>query len=364
MTQFIELKDSRQWSLSQVTTAQGKKVIKVPIAFEWKGSHPEYGDVNISSEKIEQMLSNWKAAAAGYEPSLKIGHKLPGSDRFGDEASEGWPESLYVEGDTLYGEFLPTNDQLYTDVEKQVYRYASAEIIPNAIDKTTGKEIGCVLTGVALTNEPFLPMRERTVEVIEKFSDTTPACVFTFTLDTPETTMTDLNNQTVEVSTEGAHNHALPAESQPTESAQAFAQPATVAKADFDALAQKYAMVTEQFSSMAAEQAQLKSQLDSLLQKDQEQALAQKFAKLDSLNLPAERKQVFAELIKAGDLSETAEKNLFAQYEAESVKYGHIFKATQGEAEAAPAPKAPQVFAEILERNQKIVEQRQATQRF
>jgi len=361
MTQFIELKDSRQWSLSQVMTAQGKKVIKVPIAFEWKGSHPEYGEVNISPEKIDQMLSNWKTAAAGYEPSLKIGHKLPGSDRFGDEASEGWPESLYVEGDTLYGEFLPTNDQLYTDVEKRVYRYASAEIIPNAIDKTTGKEIGCVLTGVALTNEPFLPMRERTVEVIEKFSDTTPACVFTFTLDTPETTMTDLNNQTVEA--------PLEAETQPTESTQAFAQPTapvvdTVAKSDFDALAQKYAMVTEQFSSMAAEQAQLKSQLDSLLQKDQEQAFAQKSAKLNSLNLPAERKEVFAELIKAGDLSETAEKNLFAQYEAESVKYGHIFKATQGETEAAPAPKAPQVFAEILERNQKILEQRQATQRF
>lgn len=355
MTQAIELKDNRQWSLSEVVNADGVELIKVPIAYVWQGKHPEYGDVDFSQNKINEILHNWENLTAGYEPSLKIGHAMPGRERFGDDSSEGWPDRIYQEGDTLYGEYRPTDPELINKVKAKKWRYASAEVLPNAVDKTTGKSIGAVLTGVALTNEPFLPMGHREVEVIEKFSEadpSSPSLLFSFEINKQETTMT-IENQSIETEQVTA----------PVEQPQAFAAapaPAepVVSKEQYDELRRKYSEVTEQFSGLAAEHSDLKSKLDNLLIKETERDLQQKFAKLNQLNLPAERKQLFAELIQSGDLSADAEKKLFAQYEDESAKYGKLFTVAQGESEAPKEHKAPQVFAEIMERNASAVKQR------
>lgn len=141
---------------------------------------------------------------------------------------------------------------------------------------------------------------------------------------------------------------------------QSFAEPAveSVSKTQYDELLRKYSEVTEQFSALAAEHSSVQSKLDKLLAKDAERELQHKFSKLDSLNLPAERKQVFAELIKNGDLSPEAEAKLFAQYEEESVKYGKLFTSAQGKAEPTDAHKPPQVFAEIIDRNNTAIKQR------
>jgi hypothetical protein len=348
MTQAIELKDERLWSLSEVVNASGEQLIKVPIAYVWKGQHPEYGEVDFSQNKIDEILHNWENLTAGYEPSLKIGHAKPHRDRFGDDSSEGWPDRLYQEGDTLYGEYRPTDPELIGKVKAKKYRYASAEVLPNAVDKTTGKPVGAVLTGVALTNEPFLPMRHREVEVIEKFSEadpSNPSLLFSFEINKQESIMTT-ENQPIET----------PAIEQP----QSFAALAieSVSKEQYDELRRKYSEVTEQFSGLAAEHSTLKGQLETLLAKETERDLQQKFAKLNQLNLPAERKQLFAELIQSGDLSADAEKKLFAQYEDESAKYGKLFTTPQGDSEAQPEHKAPQVFAEIIDRNAKATKQR------
>lgn len=348
MAQAIGLKDDRVWDLSEVVTQNGQQLIKVPIAFVWTGQHPEYGEVDFSQDKINQILHNWENLTAGYEPSLKIGHARPGRDRFGDDSSEGWPERIYQEGDTLYGEYRPTDSNLIEEIKAKKWRYASAEVLPNAIDKSTGEPVGALLTGVALTNEPYLPMRHREVEVIEKFSEadpTDPCFLFSFEINRQEITMTTENLDGTNMAPE-----------QPVVAA--TAAPDYVSKTDYDELHRKYAQVTEQFSGLAAEHSSLKEQLDKLLAKDAERELQQKFSKLNQLNLPAERKQVFAELIRNGDLSAEAESKLFAQYEDESVKYGKLFTTVQGEAEAEQAHKPPQVFAEIIERNAKAVKQR------
>lgn len=349
MTQAIELHDDRNWSLSEVVNASGEQLIKVPIAYVWEGKHPEYGEVNFSQTKIDEILHNWENLTAGYEPSLKIGHAKSTKDRFGDDSSEGWPDRIYQEGDTLYGEYRPTDPDLIDKVKAKKYRYASAEVLPNAVDKTTGKPVGAVLTGVALTNEPFLPMRHREVEVIEKFSEvdpSSPSLLFSFEINKQEIIMTAENE-----------TQATPVVETP-QAPQTFAQPESVSKEEYDELRRKYAEVTEQFSGLAAEHSDLKSKLDTLLAKDSERELQQKFAKLNQLNLPAERKQVFAELIQNGDLSAEAEAKLFAQYEDESIKYGKLFATPQGLNEAQPEHKPPQVFAEIIDRNANATKQR------
>lgn len=370
MTQAIELKDDRLWSLSEVATPLGEKLIKVPIAYVWKGKHPEYGEVDFSQSKIDEILHNWENLTAGYEPSLKIGHKKANaSDRFGDESSEGWPDRIYQEGDTLYGEYRPTDPVLVEQVKAKKWRYASAEVLPNAVDKTTGKPVGAVLTGVALTNEPFLPMRHREVEVIEKFSEadpSNPSLLFSFEINKQEIPMTT-DNQSIENSQVVDQQPAASATAEvpvPTGVPQSFSEPPveSVSKEQYDELLRKYSEVTEQFSGLAAEHSSLQSKLDKLLAKDAERELEQKFAKLNQLNLPAERKQVFAELIQSGDLSAEAEAKLFAQYEDESAKYGKLFSTAQGASEPPAEHKPPQVFAEIIDRNATAVKQRLSLQ--
>jgi hypothetical protein len=343
---FIKLDSEKQWQLSTVTK-KGRELIKVPIAFIWKGNHPEYGEVNINQSKIDSMLSNYKQAVAGYDPSLKIGHATGQGDRFGDEPSSGWPESLYQEGDTLYGEFAPTDEKLLDDIKSKKFRYASAEILDNAIDKTTGEEVGSTLVGVALTNQPYLPMRHREVEVIEKFGDCSdkPVLLFSFNLST-----TELDPMTIEETKEPVVAQEVKQESQDS------------------VWAQKYSQLVEQFSALTAESQELKTLLSSAQQQiadlanfNKAKEVEEKIGKLNKLNLPAERKELFAEWIKEGILTAEAEAKLFSQCEAESQKFGELFKEPQGVSEEDAGKtkvEMPKYFSEVIERNKKIAEAR------
>lgn len=338
---YVKLDSPTEWQLSTVTKGS-RELIKVPIAFIWKGQHPDYGEVDINQTKINSILSNYKHAAAGYDPSLKIGHASGTGDRFGDEPSYGWPEALYQEGDTLYGEFAPTDLTLLEDVKSKKFRYASAEILDEAIDKTTGESIGTALIGVALTNQPYLPMKHREVEVIEKFGDCAdkPVLLFSFNLSTMDL---------------------------PTATNEEIKEPVADPTVDTSLLEKKYAELINQFSSLVAESQQLKTllseaqtKIEQLVEVNKTKEVEDKLNKLNKLNLPAERKELFAEWIKDGTLSQEAEAKLFSQCEAESKKFGEIYTKSQGVSEETSTQKVemPQYFAEVIKRNKEIAEAR------
>lgn len=355
---FLISDPSSEWSLSDRLDSEGRHLLKIPIAFTGEWDHPVYGKVKITNDDLQTLTSNWSDVRAGYEPPLFKGHPLK-SDVLEGEASEGWPEKVYVEGDILYGEYSPTDSKLIEDVQSKRYRYASAEIIPNAVDKTTGEEIGPLLVGVALTNRPFLPMKDKCVEVITKFSDSpgkeTPY-IFSFdlqpnyqepTMATTTDTVTAPVNETPSVVAPAAADVAVD----------------TVPKQQYEELQHKFSEVAEQFSGLVAEHSSLKQQLSDLLSREQERTVNQKLEKLNRLDLPAERKALFSEWIREGILSEAAEEKLFADCQAEAQKFGHIFRQAQGDTEENATTQAeqvpmPQLFGEIIARNQEIISAR------
>lgn len=370
METFINLQNNdRQWSLSETVSQDGRSLIKVPIAFvgEWK--HPQYGQVKFSEDDLTTMETNWKQARGGYDPPLFLGHPM-NNDVLEGDPSEGWPENIYREGDTLYGEYMPTSEELIEDVRKKRFRYASAEVIHDAVDKSTGEKIGPLLVGLALTNRPFLPMKERTLEIVTKFSDSSGdqlPCIFSFDLrNNQEATMT---TATVNQEVAGTSPQPTGAENSTPSSQQVFSQPKQtsaaedfVSKTDYQTLQNKYSELAEQFSSLAAEHSATKTVLSDLLEREKSKAVEEKLSKLEKLNLPKERKDLFSDMIKNGELSETAEAKLFSDFQNESEKYGHLFTATQGDVNESTVNtnkiEMPQVYSDMIERNRQIIEQR------
>lgn len=362
MQSFYTLEDTqRDWVLSERQDSQGRTLIKVPIAFTGEWNHPQYGKVKLSEEDLIAMQRNWSNAQAGYDPPLFKGHPLNNDSLEGD-ASEGWPDSIYIEGDTLFGEYIPTDESLIADVQNKRYRYASAEIIHNAVDKTTGDKVGPLLVGVALTNRPYLPMKHRSIEVVNKFSDAAePALLFSFDLlNQQESTMTTA------VNTEAAGASILPADAAQQFSDQfnpiitKLSEENDTLKAHYKELAERFSELATEHSTALAEYSALKTQLSDLITRDKEREVQIKLDKLNKLNLPAERKQLFSDWIKEGILSDEAEAKLFADCQNESEKYGHIFTTAQGQSEETTTNKVemPQIFSDIISRNQQVMEAR------
>lgn len=358
MSSYLISDASNDWSLSDRVDSEGRQLLKIPIAFTGEWDHPDYGKVKFTKEDLATLTRNWSDARAGYEPPLFKGHPMH-KDVLEGEASEGWPELVYTEGNVLYGEYSPTDSKLIEEVRSKRFRYASAEIIPNAVDKTTGEEMGPLLVGVALTNRPFLPMKDKCVEVITKFSDSsvqqTPY-IFSFDLQPnyQEPTMANTTTSVIEEPTVVENQVA------PTPAPTSVVDTDTVPRQQYESLQQKFSEVAEQFSGMAAEHSALKQQLSELVSREKQKDIDEKLNKLNKLDLPAERKELFSEWIREGVLSEAAEQKLFADCQAEAQKFGHIFRQAQGVSDENVSAQAqtlamPQVFSDVIARNQEII---------
>lgn len=131
------------------------KVFKVPIAVVGDWVHKLYGDVKFAIDDFKEIISNFTANVTGYEPPLFLGH--PKDDVTVEGApAVGFLSNLFIEANTLFGEFEAVDEKVYEEVKSGKYRYSSAEIVRGAQSKKTGKSIGTLLVGCALTNRPFL----------------------------------------------------------------------------------------------------------------------------------------------------------------------------------------------------------------
>jgi hypothetical protein len=299
--------ETQQWDLRETEDSAGR-YLKVPIAIKGKWQHSLYGEVAFTDQDFDEVINNWSSAKAGFDPPLFLGHPTNDTGSMEGTPAAGWPDKIFREDDVLYGLFSATDESLYDDVKSKKFKYASAEIVRDAKDKETGERIGTLLVGTALTNRPFIPLKDHTVEVVEqKFSEFTTPTVFTFSLinstesdPMPETLSTPLTEQVV-----------------------APAEPAVVPKEQYDAL------VTE-FSNLAKEFSTMKQQFSDLLAKEKERDVELKLSKLESLALPASTKESFSEMIRSGTLSQEAEDKLFSDYQLLSENYKEVFSAQQG----------------------------------
>ncbi len=131
-------------------------MLKIPFFRIGKWKHPKYGTISGTQEKFNQLTENFKKKVLGREPFIRIGHDKGNSQAFGDAEAKAWVKDIVQEGDVIYALAEPADPQVEKLIREKRYRFASAEYEDNYFDKETGKNVGTVLSAIALTNEPFL----------------------------------------------------------------------------------------------------------------------------------------------------------------------------------------------------------------
>ena len=107
-----------------------------------------YGRVSITPEKVQQMAENFGKCPA-YEVPVKLGHsdgaKSPGKVIGVEAKADGLEITMSVDTETAQA------------INAKQYRYMSAEFDEDYHDKKTGLNVGAVLLGAALVNQPAHP---------------------------------------------------------------------------------------------------------------------------------------------------------------------------------------------------------------
>lgn len=317
---------------------------------EWE--HPEYGKVKFDQDDFNDIVRNWENGAAGYDVSLWKGHPIATTAIEGQE-SEGWLSKLQQEDNILWGYYQPTDADLYDKVARKKFKYASAEVVRNAVDKKTGTPLGTMLVGDALTNRPFLPFKDITLEIVrESLCDSTSQIhLFTFQI-IPEDNMPDNETPLVPVV-------AQPSAQIPDNTSQLFNSKDYVAKAEYDALLVQLAESASNSAALAKEIESMKQTLSDLHAKDKQRELDKDLAQLDKLALDAKTKQIFSEMFKTGTMTTEAKTALFQGAEEQSKVTVEKFTTVEGtlepEVNAERSTQQPkrQAFAEVILANAK-----------
>ena len=110
-----------------------------------------YGELFVNDRMLAQMERNFGTYPA-YEVPVKIGHDdgapSPGTVIGVQATNEGLEITMAVDHDTAAA------------ILKKQYRYMSAEFDEHYMDKETGEDVGAVLLGAALVNQPANPYME------------------------------------------------------------------------------------------------------------------------------------------------------------------------------------------------------------
>jgi len=115
--------------------------------------HPVYGKLEITKEKLENMVRNFDNEVLGREISFDFTHNP-------DIGASAWVDKLLLrERDgvsILCAVIHPTEDGVKA-IKGKKYRYFSAEYTENYKDKEADKEHGPTLISGGFTNRPFVP---------------------------------------------------------------------------------------------------------------------------------------------------------------------------------------------------------------
>lgn len=131
-------------------------LLKIPFFREGAWKHPVYGEIKADRRFLGDMVQNFRDGVLGRPVFVRLGHDAGGKGTYGDVPAEGWVKDIQEQGGVLQALAEPTTPEATELVKSGRYRFASAEYEPNYVDKETGKQVGPVVTAIALTNEPFL----------------------------------------------------------------------------------------------------------------------------------------------------------------------------------------------------------------
>jgi phage I-like protein len=115
-------------------------------------SHPVFGKLSMTADKIKGFADNIVAKVRGIDPSINIIHGIPGTA--GDGEAAGWVKSAEARPDGLWV-LVEWTKAAADKIREKAWRYFSAEYQDTWTD-ATGKEHKNVFFGGALTNRPYM----------------------------------------------------------------------------------------------------------------------------------------------------------------------------------------------------------------
>jgi hypothetical protein len=112
-------------------------------------SHPIYGDITITPDRVKQFAANVMSKVRGVDPDIDFDHKTKT-----DEAA-GWVKAADARSDGLWLNVEWTANA-WQKLKDKAYRYFSAEFVDEWEDPKTKVKHKDVVLGGGLTNRPFL----------------------------------------------------------------------------------------------------------------------------------------------------------------------------------------------------------------
>lgn len=112
-------------------------------------THPKYGEINVTPEKVARMAANVKAGVRGQELDIDYDHKMHSGE------AAGWVKDAEARPNGLWLAVQWTKDA-YAKVRDGAYKYFSPEYTDewtNPVDNNVYKD---VVFGGGITNRPFL----------------------------------------------------------------------------------------------------------------------------------------------------------------------------------------------------------------
>jgi len=114
-------------------------------------------EIEFTEEDLKHIVENFKKGIRPNPPTELVVDYNHGSMEIEPDKSKaaGWVKDLFYEKGSLYAKIKWT-PRAREYIMNDEFRYVSAEIDPNYIDKKTGQNRGITLMAVALTNRPFI----------------------------------------------------------------------------------------------------------------------------------------------------------------------------------------------------------------
>ena len=124
--------------------------------------HDRYGNFEITTKMLSDMVENFKKGVRGVKPALDYSHDSEG-------IAAGWFQDLYTlnNGTELWAkiEMTPKGSKVLSDKE---FGYISAEFDPAyETNENPVKKVGAVLLGAGLTNRPVIKKMKSVIELSE-----------------------------------------------------------------------------------------------------------------------------------------------------------------------------------------------------
>lgn len=141
---FVHLVDLSSIQLDESNGTPSSWVHSLPVG---EYTHPLYGKLSMSMDRIKRFADSVKNKVRGIDPSINYNHN-------NEDIAAGWVKDAKTETNGLWL-FVEWTTKAVEHIKKREYKYFSAEF-DSLWKNPTGQEFQDVLFGGALTNRPWM----------------------------------------------------------------------------------------------------------------------------------------------------------------------------------------------------------------